>query len=180
MLRLLIVFALVLFSLSFINPFLLQAPLLISIPEERPGAVLFWSFKGSQVFWRLEKGLVVMEWWLADWWKRADRYAYRNPLSMWVEPALILMLEAQILTFVFSALAILRMKRTYMLPPLILNIFITFDMWLAAQATTNHATTEFEAGFWLTIPSAAAFLIALILSLKRGKLTTIKTKGSAG
>ncbi|MGC8998850.1 MAG: hypothetical protein ACP5JW_05595 [Candidatus Bathyarchaeia archaeon] len=95
---------------------------------------------------------------------------------MWVEPALILMFEAQILTFVFSALAMLRMKRTYMLPPLILNIFIVFNMWLIAQATTNHAITEFKAGFWLTIPSTAAYLTAITLSSKRNKLTTVETK----
>ncbi|MGC9095057.1 MAG: hypothetical protein ACP5IM_05560 [Candidatus Bathyarchaeia archaeon] len=166
-LRLLIAFALVLFSLSFINPFLSQTPFSISIPEKIPGPVLFWSFKGSQEFWGLEQGLVAEEFWFADWWRRADWYAYRNPLSVWVEPALILMLEAQILAFVFSALAILRMKRTYMLPPLILNVFIAFDMWLIAQATINHAIIEFKAGFWLTIPSTVAFLTALILFSKR-------------
>ena len=177
MLRLLIAFALVLLSLSFINPFLSQTPFSIAIPEERPvGPLLFWSFKGSQEFWRTGRGIIVKEFWFADWWKRADWYAYGNPLSVWVEPALILMFEAQVLVFVFSALAILQMKRTYMLPPLILNIFIALDMWLIVQATTNHNIIEFKPGFWLTIPSVAAYLTALTLTLKRDKLTTNETK----
>ena len=156
LLRFLVALTCVLFIVSIFCPFL-QVIYGSEFPEHRLCIICMWSFKGT-----LEcRGyvLVVEEWWFADYWRKVcDRWA------VWIGPSLIFMLEAQGFTALFAALAILRLKRSFLLLSTLLNVFTSFCMWFVRQALSNYYWKEFQAGFWLTFLTAALFLTTTLLS----------------
>jgi hypothetical protein len=113
--------------ISFISsvfvPFLQAQWIGISIPEMRPGLIRLWSFKGTFSFLRMMNGngIVVEEYWFADYWCRVQG---KGALGVWIEPLLIFIFEAQVLTFPTVISALWKMKCSHFLLAFLLNVFI--------------------------------------------------------
>lgn len=162
-LRFLVVFVCSLFIISIFCPFLQATWLGASIPEIHRGPATFWSFKEREVSWGLWHGVVIEERWFADYWWRVGIYA--DPLELWIGPVLIFMLEAQVLTVLFAALAILKIKPYLLLSSTILNVLTVFCMWFVSYALNpEHYQKNLELGFLLSFSSAVLFFVVFILS----------------
>jgi len=63
-----------------------------------PGSIRLWSFKGTFSFLGMMngKGIVIEEYWFADYWCGVQG---KGALGVWIEPLLIYIFEAQVLTF---------------------------------------------------------------------------------
>jgi len=162
-LRLHIALASSLFIISILTPFLEAQWLGGTIIDGRLGPETFWSFKGTFEYWQMG-GHNKEEWWFVDYWYRAG--IRTSILELWIGPFLIFILEAQVLTVLFSALAIFKVKSSLLLSSTILSIFTTFCMWFISYVLNPEYLRRFEAGFWISIISAALFLVAFLLSWK--------------
>lgn len=168
-LRLLTISACSLFTLSILFPFLEAAWQGMKIPEAIIGRETFWSFKYHVIYgWNYGNLVVVNEdRWFADYWQFLPVGIGR--IEAWISPVLIFMFEAQILCVLFAALSLFRLKPYLLLSSTILNAFTTFGMLFVTQALSHEYAKTLQAGFWLTIPSAALFLAAAFLSSRQQK-----------
>lgn len=165
--RLLVIPACFLFVLSIFSPFL-EATWVDGIIPEMHESETFWSFKHSVASWNSwGGGWGTQDWWFADYWHEAR--LGRGALEAWIGPALIFMLEAQVLTVLLAVLAIIKGKLYLLLSSAILNGFTTLCMWFFSQALSSLYSRTLTTGFWLTLPSAALLLAASILSWRQFK-----------
>lgn len=160
-----VAFACSLFLVSIFLPFLQVWRLeWIGFPEMRPGPQTFWSFKGRFEWWTIG-GNKVTEPWFADYWSQMSYFVFvAQPLGSWITPVLIFMFEAQVVTILSALLAIFRLKPYLLVLSTGFNAFTTFCMWFISEALSSWYSKRFEAGFWVSFPSAALFLLAFLLS----------------
>lgn len=161
------VLACFLFVYSIFYPFLQVQLFGIVTFTGSPGPEIFWSFKVTTVYFRTPDNPgapIIKEYWFADYWTEYINYKTIE-LGLGIGSVLVFMFGAQVLTILFAALAIFRVKPYLFLSATILNVSITFCMWLTSRAFIypyyRHA---FQAGFWLTFASVTLFLAASILS----------------
>jgi hypothetical protein len=154
--------AYIFFILSVFVPFLQAQWIGISIPEMRPGLIRLWSFKGTFSFLRMMNGngIVVEEYWFADYWCRVQG---KGALGVWIEPLLIFIFEAQVLTFPTVILALWKMKCSHFLLAFLLNVFILSCMCLVNEALGLYYLRKFDVGFWFTLCAAGLFFITTLL-----------------
>jgi hypothetical protein len=77
------------------------------------------------------------------------------------------MFGAQVLTILFAASAIFKVKPYLFLSSAIFNVCVIVSMWLTSRAFTySYYRYSFQAGFWLAAVSATLFLAGAILSWK--------------
>ena len=169
MLRVLGASACALFIVSIFLPFLQAQWVGLRIPEAYIGPTVLWSFKETHEYGYMGQGIVVEEWWFADHWSRGE---FGPGLGSWVGPFLIFMFEAQVFTVLFAALAIFKVKPYLFLSPTIPNVFTIFCMWFVSYALGSWYAKTFEAGFWLTFPSATLFLVASLQSWRQHRKET--------
>jgi hypothetical protein len=167
--RVLGAFACILFIGSILYPFLQVQLFGIETFTGSPGPETFWSFKVTTVYFQTPDNAgvpIVREYWFADCWTRYVNYRTME-LGLGIGYVLVFMFGIQVLTILFAALAISRVKSYPFLSATILNVSITFCMWLTGRAFIYpHYRYEFQAGFWLTFTSVTPFLAASILSWK--------------
>jgi len=152
----LIAIACSIFIASIFLPFL-QALWIEDFPVPVPGPESFWSFKKTEMYGLMFSGWRREEWWFADYWRREETIA----------PALIFMLTLQLLTVSCALLSIFKFKSHLLFSSIVFSILTLFCMWFVSYALGSANYKSFEAGFWLTIPSAAVFLVVFLLSRRQ-------------
>jgi hypothetical protein len=111
--------------------------------------------------------LVEEDRWFADYWGFLNVGMGR--LEAWIGPVLIFMLEAQVLTVLLATLTIFRRRVHLLLSAAVLNVLTISCMFFITLALSDSYAKMLQAGFWLTLPSAALFFTALFLSWKQLK-----------
>lgn len=165
--RVLGAFACILFIGSIFYPFLQVQLFGIETFTGSPGPETFWSFKVTTVYFRTpdNPGVPIMrEYRFVDCWTEYISYKAIE-LGLGIGSVLVFMFGIQVLTILFASLAIFRVKPYPFLTATILNVSITFCMWLTSRAFIYpYYWYGFQAAFWLTFASATLFLAASILS----------------
>ncbi len=154
----------ILFICSVFCPFL-QVQLFVVTFTGYPGPETFWSFKVTAVYFRTPDSPgapIIKEYWFADYWTKYINYRTID-FGLGIGPVFVVIFGAQVLTILFAALAILKVRSHSFLSAAILNVSITFCMWLTSRAFIYpYYKYAFETGFWLTSASATLFLAAAI------------------
>jgi hypothetical protein len=106
------------------------------------------------------KGIVVEEYWFADYWCRVQG---KGALGVWIEPLLIFIFEAQVLTFPTVISALWKMKCSHFLLAFLLKSSY-FPACLVKEALGRYYPRKFDAGSWFTLCSAGLFFITTLLT----------------
>jgi hypothetical protein len=158
-LRLLATTALLLLAASVFLPFLQMIWRGMAIPEEQLGPETFWSFRKTEVLWRLGEGTITKEYWFTDYWTRV--------------PFITLILSTQILAILSGALSTLRTKMWLFTMTTVFNMLTISLMLIASEELPKPSgplySVTFQAGFWVALSSTIIFFICTILSLSKHK-----------
>lgn len=162
-------FTFILFVCSIVYPFLQVSLFGIVTFTGVPGPETFWSFKATAVFFHTPDNPgppITSECWFTDCWSEYASYRTAE-LGLGIGSILALVFAAQVLTVLFAALAISKIKPYLFLSSAILNACIIIFMWLTSRPFTHsYYKYSFQAGFWLAVASATLFLAGSILSWK--------------
>jgi len=174
--------ACLLFALSILYPFLQTGVIRFAPPPIGPpasfGPYTFWSFKAIYVF----DERLTDERWFQDYW---SAYLTSKPVNrpsefgIEIGVVLILMFIAQCSTFIAAGLAISKVKPYMFLSAALLSLFTTLCMWLFSRLHAYFfSESTFQAGFWLTLPTAALFLATFIIG-RADSRRSLSSKASA-
>jgi hypothetical protein len=168
-LRVLGAFAWVLFIVSIFLPFLQAQWVGMHISEVYPGPENFWSFKRTYEYRSLygEFGGGVEDWWFVEYWSQEGMVTYPAPFGSWVGSVLMFMFVFQVFAVFFAALAIFKVEPYLFLSSAILNVLTILCMWFVGSALDSDYAITFQAGFWLTSPSAPMFFVAFTESCRQ-------------
>jgi len=163
------ILTLILFLFSIVYPFLQVQLFGLVTFTGAPGPETFWSFRATTVWFRTPDSPgspIIREYWFADYWTQYTSYRTVE-LGFGIGSILAFMFGAQVLTILFAASAIFKVKPYLFLVSVIFNVFIIVFMWLTSRAFSySYYRCSFQAGFWLTVASATLFLAGSILSWK--------------
>ena len=141
-----------------------------------PMPLTFWSFRVREPLY-LRYGFVARDWWFADFWYRMN--GRMGALQAWTGPALLLTLEMQVLTLFLTGIAMIKVEPYKILSAAITSGCTGLLMWFVGLILSTSYTVSYQAGFWLTMPSAVFFMAASILA-KSSRRRTYKTSASDG
>jgi len=130
----------------------------------------------TNAYFRAPNDLVVNEFWLAEYW---SHYANIRTLELGLAMSTILvsLFVVQILTILFGALAVSKVKSTLFFSAAVLNVGTAFCMWLISRAFIYpYFRYVFLAGFWLACVSVVLFFAASTLSWKWHREEATKDK----
>jgi hypothetical protein len=164
------IFTLILFLCSVVYPFLQVQLFGIVTFTGAPGPETFWSFKVTTIWFRTPDNPgppIIREYWFADYWTQYTSYRTVE-LGFGIGPILAFMLGAQVLTVLFAALAISKVKPYLFISSAIFNVCIIVFMWLTSRAFAySYYRCSFQAGFWLAAASATLFFAGSVLPWNR-------------
>lgn len=175
-LRVLVVFACFIFTVSVFCPFFQTK---VALPQHRPA--YYWSFMETKVYARATNGWYSPQAYVFEWyWDSMETWGITSGAS-WIHHALILMLGAQVFTVLFGVLASINRSNAYrreswtsnpylLLASTALNVVVVSCMWFVYSAFGPLYVKQFEAGFWLSLLSLTLFIVAFPLSWKQPRM----------
>jgi hypothetical protein len=146
-------------------------------PPASFGPYTFWSFKAIYVFDERVTERLFQEYWSG--YLTSKPFNKPPELGIEIGVVLILMFIVQCSTFIVAGLAISKVKPYMFLSAGLLSLFTTICMWIFSRLYAYFfSESTFQAGFWLTLPTAALFLATFIIG-RADSRRSLSSKASA-